>query len=105
MNQNNSRRGGLAAIRKRARVIEEVSGGQVDSSPVGPASGNLFLAIALVQTGLTELASIAEACYLPLDTVEEIAAAHEVNMAEARQQHSGCEIGRTPGGDGLTRFN
>lgn len=40
------------------------------------------LAIELVQTGMTELPMIAEACNLPLDTVEEIAAAHARNEAD-----------------------
>jgi hypothetical protein len=46
------------------------------------ALGNLFLAIELVQTGKTELPMIAAACHLPLDTIEEIAAAHARNTEE-----------------------
>jgi hypothetical protein len=46
------------------------------------ALGNLFLAIELVQTGLTELPMIAATCHLPLDTIEEIAAAHARNIEE-----------------------
>jgi hypothetical protein len=46
------------------------------------ALGNLFLAIELVQTGMTDLPMIAAACHLPLDTIEEIAAAHARNTEE-----------------------
>jgi hypothetical protein len=51
-----------------------------------PAPGNLFLAIELLQNGMTDLPSIAVACRLPLDTVEEIAAAHAVNISQGEQQ-------------------
>jgi hypothetical protein len=44
--------------------------------------GNLFLAIELVQGGMTDLPLIARTCDLPLDTIEEIAAAHAVNNAK-----------------------
>jgi hypothetical protein len=47
------------------------------------ALGNLFLAIELVQTGMTELPMIAAACHLPYDTIEEIAAAHARNLDES----------------------
>jgi hypothetical protein len=49
------------------------------------ALGNLFLAIELVQTGMTELPMIAAACHLPFDTIEEIAAAHARNTEESAQ--------------------
>ena len=46
------------------------------------ALGNLFLAIELVQSGMTDLPMIAAACHLPFDTIEEIAAAHARNTEE-----------------------
>jgi hypothetical protein len=45
-------------------------------------NGNLFLAIEFVQAGMTDLPMIAAACNLPLDTIEEIAAAHARNKAD-----------------------
>jgi hypothetical protein len=47
------------------------------------AFGNLFLAIELVQTGMTDLPMVAVACHLPFDTIEEIAAAHAQNTEES----------------------
>jgi len=54
------------------------------------ALGNLFLAIELVQSGLSDLTMIATACYLSSETIEEIAAAHarniEVSCADKRAE-------------------
>jgi hypothetical protein len=78
---------GVARLLHRERDFPQPSAYAVDPD-CGQASrdgaalnvpGNLFLAIELVQTGMTNLPLIAAACYLPLDTVEEIAAAHAVN--------------------------
>jgi len=83
VNQNNKRRA-LPQIRQRAYENEEASPDRlVRGLPTRAAFGNLLLAIELVQSGMTNLASIAEACHLPVDTVEEIAAAHKVNLSQA----------------------
>jgi hypothetical protein len=46
-----------------------------------PQGTDLFFAIELIQAGRTDLLTIATVCDLPLDTVEEIAAAHARNKA------------------------
>jgi len=75
--------------RQRAFENEEASPNQlVGGGRARAVFGNLLLAIELVQSGMTDLASIAETCHLPLDTVEEIAAAHKVSMSQRTETTS-----------------
>ena len=64
-------------------VFHPISVGGSAAPEPRTVSGDLFLAIELVQGSMTDLPAIAAACRLPLDTVEEIAAAHTRNIKES----------------------